>query len=159
MGATVEMGTRVVFDCNMYLQALRSPHGPAGRCVQLAFDEKISLFISPSAIEELRDVVSRPKVIAKLQLVTERVEEFISAVESVATVIDGFPEVFRYERDPDDAHYVNLALAADAKLIVSRDKDLLDLMNLTKSEGAEFHRDYPELLIVDPMQFLRGMGE
>jgi len=126
------MGTRVVFDCNMYVQALRSPDGPAGRCVQLALDAK---------------------------MVAERVEEFIQAIESVAIVLDGFPEMFRYDRDPDDAHYVNLALAAEAKLIVSRDRDLLDLMDLTKPDGAEFHRNFPDLLIVDPIQFLRGMGQ
>ena len=143
----------------MYVQALRAPQGPAGRCVQLALDGKVTLFISPIAIAELTDVLSRPKVIAKLQLVAQRVEEFIQSIESVATIIDGFPEIFTYDRDPDDAHYVNLALAAEAKLIVSRDRDLLDLMDLTKPEGALFHADYPDLLIVDPVQFLRGMGQ
>ena len=153
------MGPRVVFDCNLYVQALRSPLGPAGRCIQLALDGKISLFISPTILEELRDVTSRPKVVAKLELVRGRVEDFVEAIESAATILEGFAEPFNYDRDPDDAHYVNVALAAQARLIVSRDKDLLDLMDLRTPSGAEFHRNYPELLILDPVQFLRGLGE
>ena len=58
-------GTRVVYDCNTFLQALASPQGPAGRCMQFAIDRKVNLFISPVVIAELRDVTSRPKVIAK----------------------------------------------------------------------------------------------
>ena len=59
---------RVVFDCNTYLQALSAPDGPAGRCVQLAIDGRVSLFLSSEVIEELREVTARPKVIKKLRL-------------------------------------------------------------------------------------------
>jgi putative PIN family toxin of toxin-antitoxin system len=147
--------TRVVFDCNTYLQALAAPEGPAGECVELAISGKVSLFISPTVLEELREVTGRPKVIAKLHLVTERVEEFFEAIEIAATLLADFPEDFKYQRDPDDAHYVNLALAADAKLIVSRDNDLLDLMDPAKPEAAEFQSRYPWLRIVTPVGFLR----
>ena len=151
--------TRVVFDCNTLLQGLASPGGPAGRCVQLAIDGKVSLFASPAVFDELRDVTSRPKVIAKLGLVAQRVQEFLEAIEIAATVLSGVPAFFAYERDPDDAHYVNLALAADAKLIVSRDTDLLDLMDATKPEAAEFQRRFPLLRILEPVAFLRDIGE
>jgi putative PIN family toxin of toxin-antitoxin system len=86
--------TRVVFDCNTFVQALAAPEGPAGQCVQLAIEGKVSLFISPSVLGELREVTSRPKVIAKLHLVTERMEDFFEALEIAATLLAGFPEVF-----------------------------------------------------------------
>ena len=35
---------------------------------------------------------------------------------------------FGYPRDPDDEPYLNLAIKAKADFIVTRDKDLLDLM-------------------------------
>ena len=146
--------TRVVFDCNTFVQALAAPEGPAGQCVQLAIEGKVSLFISPSVLGELREVTSRPKVIAKLHLVTERMEDFFETLEIAATLLAGFPEVFSYQRDPDDAHYVNLALAADAKLIVSRDKDLLDLMDVSKPEAGDFQNRFPSLRILNPVQFL-----
>jgi predicted nucleic acid-binding protein len=50
---------------------------------------------------------------------------------------------------PDDLPYLNLALAANVAFIVSRDKDLLDLM---KDEA--FAAKHPQLRIVDPAAFL-----
>jgi len=149
---------RVVFDCNTFLQALAATEGPAGQCVQLAIDRKVNLIVSPRVVEELREVTSRPKVIAKLRLVAERVEEYFEAIEIAATLLTDVPEVFTYKRDPDDAHYVNLALAADAKLIVSRDKDLLDLMDAAKPEAAEFQKRYPALRILSPVGLLREIA-
>jgi predicted nucleic acid-binding protein len=49
---------------------------------------------------------------------------------------------------------VNLAVAAQANLIVSRDKDLLDLGNPARPESTEFHRRFPTLRILEPVQFL-----
>jgi predicted nucleic acid-binding protein len=60
---------RVVYDCNVLLQALAAPHGPSGRCVQLAIGGAVELFVSPEVLEELRDVSSRPRVVAKLRIV------------------------------------------------------------------------------------------
>ncbi len=150
--------TRVVFDCNTFVQALAAPGGPAGRCVQLAVHRQVSLFVSPLVLEELREVTSRPRVIAKFHLVASQMEEFFEAIEIAATLLAGFPEVFSYQRDPDDAHYVNLALAAGARLIVSRDADLLDLMDPTRPEAAEFQKRFPSLRILDPVGFLREVA-
>jgi putative PIN family toxin of toxin-antitoxin system len=151
--------TRVVFDCNIFLQALASPDGPAGKCVQLVFDGKFDLYLSPTVLEELAEVANRPKVVAKLHLTPNRTQEFLEVIELTATVLVGFPEPFAYRRDPDDAHYVNLAAAAAANVIVSRDKDLLALMDMTDPEAAEFHNRCPRLRILDPVSFLGEFGE
>jgi len=148
---------KAVFDCNTMLQALASPAGPAGACVQMAFDGAIRLSISPLVLAELRDVSARPKVIAKLQLTAGRVEEFLEAIQLAATIEVDFPEQFSYARDPDDAHYVNLALAAGAKFIISRDKDLLALMDASLPEGRDFQARFPALRILDPVQFLSAL--
>jgi putative PIN family toxin of toxin-antitoxin system len=150
---------RVVFDCNTHRQALASPEGPASRCVQLALDGKIDAFLSPTVLDEIRDVASRPKVVARLRFTSERKGEFLTGLQAISTILAGFPEPFVYARDPDDAHYVNLAVAAKADLIVSRDKDLLDLVDPTRPEAAEFQSRFPRLRILDPPAFLRELGE
>ena len=108
--------------------------------------KKSAALVSPAVIAELREVTNRPKVIAKLRLIPGRVEEFFDTVEIAATILDGFPEHFIYQPNPDDAHYVNLALAADAQLVVSRDKDLLDLMDSTQARSG----GVPKTLSVSP---------
>ena len=67
------------------------------------------------------------------------------------------PHIFTLARDPDDSHYVNLALAFDAELIVSRDRDLLDLMNPTFQDGLDFHARFPGLRIFTPEELLRRL--
>jgi predicted nucleic acid-binding protein len=72
---------------------------------------------------------------------------------AVATV----PTLYEHPHDPDDSHYVNLALAAGARLVVSRDRDLLNLMETNRPEGEEFRRRFPELRILDPVEMLREL--
>ena len=145
--------TRVVFDCNTFLQALAAPDGPAGRCVQLVLEGRIQLFVSPLVIAELREVAARPRVAAKLRLTPERADAFIDAIEVTALRLEGFPEAFVYERDPDDAHYVNLAVAA--QVVVSRDKDLLALADESNADERDFRARYPALRFLNPVQFLK----
>ena len=54
-----------------------------------------------------------------------------------------------FPRDPDDEHVLNLAIEAKARYLVSRDYDLLELMN-----NLEFQDRYPNLTILDPVAFL-----
>lgn len=66
----------------------------------------------------------------------------------------GFDERFRLSRDPDDSHYINLAIAAGARLIVTRDNDLLDLMLDSSDDARALRSTYPALQIVTPPRFL-----
>jgi predicted nucleic acid-binding protein len=52
--------------------------------------------------------------------------------------------------DPDDAPYVDLALAVGATSLVSRDSDLLDLMDDTNAAGRELRRRYPSFHVMTP---------
>jgi putative PIN family toxin of toxin-antitoxin system len=122
--------------------------------MQLAFDGELDLYISSYVIAELRETATRPRVAAKLRLTADRAEEFIESVELAATLLEGVPETFTFERDPDDAHYVNLAIAANAKLIVSRDNDLLSLMDSISSESRDFQARFRSLRIITPVQLL-----
>jgi predicted nucleic acid-binding protein len=71
--------------------------------MQLAFDGELDLYISSYVIAELRETATRPKVAAKLRVTAERAEEFIESVELAATLLEGVPETFTFERNPDDA--------------------------------------------------------
>jgi putative PIN family toxin of toxin-antitoxin system len=145
---------RVVFDCNVFFQALTSPAGPAARLLELVATQDLALFVSAYALDELRDVSQRPHLVAKYRLDATIVEEFIADVRSFATWLDPVPHVFDFGRDPDDAHYVDLALAADAKLIVSRDRHLLDLRAGTTQESQDFQQRFPQLAILTPPEAL-----
>jgi predicted nucleic acid-binding protein len=52
---------RVVFDYNVYFQALISRGGPAAQCFSAAQEGKLLLFASARVVDELRDVCLRPR--------------------------------------------------------------------------------------------------
>lgn len=144
-----------VFDCNVFLQALANPSGPAGRCVELAIAKEVSLFVSPVILDELLEVTAYPKVITKFKLRAERVSAFMTELPRFTVLTTAVPSIWTYSRDPDDAHYVNLALAVGARFLVSRDKDLLDLTDPMRLESRDFQNRFPALTIIDPVAFIR----
>ena len=63
-----------------------------------------------------------------------------------AVVLTEIPKAFTLARDPKDEPYLNLALAAGARYLVTRDKDLLDLMSdtfLGEAQDAKTQRRHP----------------
>jgi putative PIN family toxin of toxin-antitoxin system len=150
---------KVVFDCNVFLQALGNPNGPAGRCVDLVITGTVDLYVSPQVLEEIRDVTSRPKLIARFKLRADRVAALLETLPKVASLVLDVPETWKYERDPDDAHYVNLALFSGARLIISRDKDLLDLMLGLNPEALQLLAQYPDFRVMTPPQFLATVDQ
>lgn len=155
MSPTTPAIPRVVFDCNVFLQALVNPNGPAGRCKQLVDRSEVELFISEEVLAEVAEVLSRPRT-RKLApaLTIEAVEAFIADVRLKSICLQNVPEEYRFERDPKDEPYINLAIVARAKFIVSRDNDLLDLMKPNSKGAGEFQRRFPMLRIIQPSDLL-----
>ncbi len=60
-------------------------------------------------------------------LTPQLVDDFLDRLQLVAETIDDVPKTFNYDRDPKDEKYIDLAIAAKADVLVSRDKDLLAL--------------------------------
>lgn len=144
-----------VFDCHLLLQALLSPDGPAFACARLVEERTIVLFLSPEVLAEARDVCSRPKLQRKFpRLTPERVESFLQKLQTKAVSLSGFPQIITLPRDPKDEKYVNLAVAAGAGYLVTRDKDFLDLRN-----DAAFRQHFPGLSLLDPVAFLQEIAQ
>jgi putative PIN family toxin of toxin-antitoxin system len=149
------MPVHAVFDTVTLLQAAASPLGPAGGCLRLVVDGHVTLHMSEDGFAELEDVLGRAKVRKRFPLLTdEHVAAFVQGLRGFAEVVAGVPVTFRYERDPDDEHIVNLAVATKVPYIVTRDKDLLDLMGEGNADGLALKALHPGLKILDPVSFL-----
>jgi uncharacterized protein len=150
----------VVFDCNIFLQAVLNPSGAAGGCHHLVDRGQVELFVSPQILAEVAEVLSRPAIRRLTPALTlSGIEAFLQDISAKAITLVNVPEEFRFERDPKDQAYVNLAIIASAKYLVTRDNDLLDLMRAETNEAEAFRRAYPMLTILDPVAFLRKMRE
>lgn len=150
----------VVYDCMVFLQGLISESGVAVNCFELFENGIVELFVSEEVLEEIKDVITRPKLQAKYpRLTNERAEKLIEVLRAKATVIKHVPSVFNYARDPKDEKYINLAAAAGAQYIISRDTDLLDLMTGFDDDSKEFRQKFRPLKIIEPLEFLKIVEE
>ncbi len=150
------MPDRAVFDCMIFLQAAARPDGPAAACLKLAMQGAVELVLSPDVIDEVRDVLNRPKLLAKFQSLTpELVDSFLAAVVGKATVLSDVPAFIAFSHDPKDAKYLDLAAAAQARYLVSRDNDLLALEDSESADGQALRHLAPNISIVEPVAFLR----
>lgn len=147
---------RVVLNCSVLARALINPKGPAGGCVSHILQGRLALFLSDYVLQELREL---PEKIKPSRGVTpDRVEEPIAALLHGAEVCREVPEHFTHPVDPDDSHYVNLAIASDASHILTNDKHLLGLMDVSTATGRAFRAKYPGIVIATPEEFLPRLG-
>ncbi len=146
---------RVVFDCNVLLQAAAREKSVAAKCLNLVESRLIQLFVSREVLAEVEDVLNRLEIRAHFpDLSDEIVAAFIKRLQNLSTLVRLVPKTFSYPRDEDDEPYINLAVAAGATFIISRDKDLLDLMTGYADECKEFRQRFRSLRVVEPAEFL-----
>src|SRR5882672_6447204 len=130
---------RVVVDNNALVSRLLIPNSVPGRAVRKAVDEA-QLLISEATLEELADVLARPKFDPYVSIADR--QEFIRQLGRIAELV---PITFtvRACRDPKDDKFLELAINGRADLIVTGDKDLL---------GLKPFRDIPAIA---PTEYLR----
>lgn len=114
---------RVVLDAGIYVSRLLRPDSVPARAVSRAL-ARGEILISDGLVEELADVLARPKFAAYIDPADAR--EFLQALGGVATRVEVTAHV-RVCRDPKDDHILALAQSGAASAIVTGDKDLLAL--------------------------------
>ena len=133
----------VVFDCVVFLQGLLKESGPAVTCLEHFEQGRLSLVISSEILVELHDVLSRSRLRQAFPLLTdEKVEQLVELLLLKARLLRSVPRRFELPRDPDDEPYLNAAVESGAQFLVTRDRDLLDLMNWETKEGRDFHLNF-----------------
>jgi len=132
---------RVVVDVNILVRALIKPGGTVGPVMQRLRDGAFTLLYSEAILEELLDVLSRPRIRAKYQLEDDDIETVLLLIllrgESVAP-----SRRITACRDPLDDKFLEVAVAGRADVVVSGDQDLLVLSS------------YEGIPIVTPASFL-----
>lgn len=149
---------RAVFDCVIFLSSLSFQ--PRAMAALAAVESgHIELLISGVILLEIKDVLSRPKIRNRFpHLPDERITAFLARISNLAITVEDVPSVFHYERDPDDEPYLNLAIAAKADFLVTRDHDLLDLGSESEPEGRRLRAWAPQLRILDPAALLKSLA-
>lgn len=147
---------RIVLDCMVCLQAAAKEESSAAACLRLAENHHVRLFVSRAILKEIEDVLCRDYIRERFKTLTDTsVKAFMERLREAADLIRAVPRHFNYEcRDVKDEPYINLAVEVQAHYLVSRDRDLLDLMSWEKEDGREFQKRFRMLKIATPEAFL-----
>ncbi len=152
------MSIPVVYDCMMFFMQAARPQR-IRETFRLVEDKTVEYCLSPDVLSEIRDVLTRPRHQLRFpQLTAAQVAEFLQDLTRRSRFIENVPERYVLERDPKDSKYVNLAVAAEARCIVTRDNDLLELMDVGLAVGQDFQQRFPRLRILDPGAFVSEFG-
>jgi putative PIN family toxin of toxin-antitoxin system len=109
---------RIVFDTNVFVAAVTSREGVSARLLLAAKAGRVQFVVSPLLIDELSDVLARPKF--RRYLSVEEAHEFVDAIRELVVIVDDPPERDDpITGDPDDDFLVLLAEAAGAGILVS----------------------------------------
>ncbi len=112
----------VVVDTNVIVSAIFWP-GESRQCMALWAKRRFHLAITVDIFHEYSEVAQR--IAIKIPRVNP--EPWLKWIEDKAWVYEPAPIGKQRSRDPDDDPFLACALASDSKIIVSRDKDLLQL--------------------------------
>lgn len=114
---------RIVVDTNALISRLLVPESVPGRAVRRVVDAS-QLLVSEDTLNELADVLSRPKFDAYVSI--DDRQEFFRRLSTVAELV---PITYRIQvcRDPKDDKFLELAVNGNADLVVTGDDDLLVL--------------------------------
>ena len=113
----------LVIDTNVLLSGLLW-HGPPHVLLEKAREGAVDLVLSPALIEELGDVIARPKFSDILSRTSRTPARILAELRTFVDFVAAPPLPQPICRDPDDDAVLACALAARADLIVSGDNDL-----------------------------------
>ncbi len=121
---------KVVPDTNILISGMLGTPGPTRRIINWALEKRILIFGSSATYQEFCEKIQigRLQKYLKRQIFSpEKIildyRAFVNMVEPNST-----EKLARYiQRDPDDDEYVRVARTCAAKIIITRDRDLLDI--------------------------------
>ena len=137
---------RALVDTNQLVGSLLSAHGHQGQLVDAWRRRAFVLLLAPGQIDEVADVLARPKIAKKYRVSASDRQACIDLLraEAILAPDEQRPGVCR---DPDDDYLLGCAAGAQADYLVSGDADLLVI------------RHYRGVTIVEARHFLSLLFE
>ena len=120
---------RAVLDPNVLISAVISSAGAPREIVTAWAQGHFDLVVSPLLLDELRDVLARPRF--RRWVSASTVAEYVQGLIDAATIIDDPPVVPGLSPDPDDDYLIVLARFAGADYLVSGDRHLTGITDPT----------------------------
>lgn len=116
---------RVVIDTSVFVSYLISTRGTGAWLLMLWGEDRFDIILTPQLHQELLDVLSRPEIAKRVQ--EQRKLALFRRLRDDAQWMQGKINANGFLPDPGDDILMAAALEAEAELITTKDKDLLNL--------------------------------
>ena len=133
---------RVVVDTNVFISGLIST-GPSRLILNLLEENAFHCVMTPALLKELKKTLRRPKFTTLFKDIN--INELIKTINNKALFIAAPSVKIEVCRDPQDNIVLEAAVAANASVIVTGDKDLLVL------------NPFRHISILSPKDFLKRL--
>lgn len=135
---------RAVVDAGVFVSALLGRRGTHPDRVVRSWIRDEKLIVSPALLEELGDVLRRPKFAGRIS--GQQVDELLTRIERHAVIVADVKPAPKAVRDPGDDYLVALARSAQIDVLVSGDGDLLEA-------------ELPDVRVWPPRRFVERLDE
>ncbi len=133
---------KAVLDSNVFVSGASISQTPPSQMMNLWRKGAYILVTSPQILEEVHEVLLRPKIISYTGLSIKETNEFVEKIIQRAYVTEGKQLSHSVSRDLKDDKFLSCAVEAKADYIITGDQDLLVL------------KVYKEINILTPREFL-----
>lgn len=117
------MTVRAVIDTNIWVSAILNPHGFPARIRKYFEHGTFQVIVSESILEEIADVLNRPRIKVKYGIRDSDIHELLILIEerSEHVILLGNVNICR---DKDDNAIIETAITGMAEYLVTRDDDI-----------------------------------
>lgn len=133
---------RVVLDTNIITSATILAEGHSSQVLDLWEKKKIEVVLSPPILEEIEDVLNRPRIVKQQWMTREEVQLLLGRLRRSSIITPAALDLRVVQDDPDDDKFIVAALEGDADYIASGDPHLKRL------------KEYRGIKILSPAEFL-----
>jgi putative PIN family toxin of toxin-antitoxin system len=129
---------------------------PSGQVLALCDTRKVGFLLSQNVLAEYRRVLTSQEILGFRHHITpEAVELILRRLRYFSNYVAQVPVRFRFDRDPHDAKFIELAIAGRASHIITHDLDLLSLPSGHSEAAKRFRQRLPAVRVVRAFEFLQ----
>ena len=140
------MKSRIVIDTSVFISALLGSTGASRKLIRLCLQGEYQPLMGNSLFLEYESVILREEIITKSTLTKQEIFTLLDAFMSVCQWVDIYYLWRPNLRDEADNHLIELAIAGNAQIIVT--KNIKDFLNSDLI--------FPNLSILKPEQIIKS---
>jgi hypothetical protein len=133
---------RVVLDTNIIISSIINKKGPSAKIRKLWESGVIEVATSPDILQEVERVINYPRIHKKHMWTAKQISSYMNSIREESAFVIKVEKLRVVTDDPDDDKFIECALTAKAKAIISGDPHLLSL------------KKYKNVSILSPREFI-----